>query len=303
MKNVIQFYLIVVVAFGFGIAGCSQSSQPKVDIDQAKAIAGELRDNKLFEAAIEQYEDLLESGALDPGQQGSVSYLIARIYYDDLKDYENAAAWYIRARTYDPNGSYVDEANKNLVAALEKSGRMIDASRQLQNMTDVEAPEKEHKSGDEVVARVGDKDIYMSDLEERIQMLPPSVQQSLTSRKDRIDFLRQYVGSELLYSAAKREGYDRDPKIKQQQEAMLREAIVNQYVYDKVIPGLKIDTSDVRNFYTANKKTRYDDKPFDSVRSQVMMDYQQKKAESALNDYIQKLIETEKPTFYDNNVR
>lgn len=285
------------------LVACTQQAGPKVDVDQAKAIAGELRDNKLYEAAVDQYEDLLESGALDPAQQGTISYLIARIYFDDLKDYDNAAAWYIRARTYDPNGSYVDEASKNLVASLEKSGRMIDASRQLQTMTDIDAANKEKKTGDQVVARIGTQDIYMSDLEETIQALPPAVQQSLSARRDRVDFLRQYVGSELLYRAAQREGYDRDPAIKKQQAMMLRDAVINRYVYDKVLPGLKIDTADVRNFYTANRQSRYDDKPYDSVRAQVIMDYQQQKAEAALNEYVQKLIQTEKPTFFDANVR
>jgi tetratricopeptide (TPR) repeat protein len=293
-----------VIGFGLALAvGCTQQAAPRVDVDQAKAIAGELRDNKLFAAAIEQYEELLEGGAPDPAQRGTISYLIARIYYEDLKDYDNAAAWYIRARTYDPNGSFVDEAGKNLIAALEKSGRMIDASRQLQTMTDIDAPKRERKSGDEVVARIGSQDIYMSELEERIQALPPAVQQSLTARKDRVDFLRRYVGSELLYRAARREGYDRDPQIKKEQELMLRDAVINRYVYDKVLPGMKIDTVDVRNFYEANKTVRYDDKPYDAVRSQVKTDYQQQKAEAALNEYIQKLIQTEKPAFYDANVR
>ena len=289
--------------WGLALAACTQSHTSGVNIDQAKAIAGELRDNKLYEAAIDEYERLLETPALDPVQQGTVSYLVARIYFEDLRDYDNAAAWYIRARTLDPNGSYIDEANKNLVAALEKAGKHIDASRQLQSMTDIEAAKREKKSGDAVVARIGDQDIYMSDIEARIQSLPPAMQQQLSSRQARTEFLRQYVGSELIYRAAQREGYDRDPKIRRQQEAMLRDAIVNQYVFDKVMPGLVIDTSDARNFYEANKAARYDGKPFDSVRSQVMYEYRQQKAEAALSDYVQKLIQTENPTFYDGNIR
>lgn len=301
MKTMAILGVLLLLAALF--SGCAQDSRSAVDIDQAKAIAGELRDNKLYEAAIAEYEGLLASGVLDLAQQGTAGYLIARIYFEDLKDYDNAAAWYIRARTLDPNGSYVDEANRNLVASLEKSGKLIDASRQLRSVTDIESPKQARTSGDEVVARIGDEEVYMSDIEARIQLLPANVQQTLTSRTARIEFLRQYVGSELLYRAARREGYDRDPMIRQQQEAMLREAVINRYVYDKVVPGLKIDTLDVRNFYAANKNTRYDNQAFDSVRAQVMYDYQQQKAEAALNEYIQKLIQTEKPTFYDNKVR
>lgn len=293
--------LLFIVGLAILMAACTQQGTT-VDVDRVKAIAGELRDNKLYEAAIEEYNKLLATGSLSDADRGRIHYLIARIYFEDLQDYDNAAAYYIRAKEIDPNANYQQEAAKNLVAALERGGKLIDASRNLRSMTDIDASD-DSPSGGTVVARIGQDSIFMAEIEERIQRLPRSIQQQLTSRQARIEFLRSYVGRELLYRAAVREGYDREPAVRQQQEELLQEAIVDAYVSDKVFAGVQIDTADIRNFYTANKATVYNNMPFDSVRSRVVMDYQQQKAEAALNSYVQRLIEVERPVFYEKNVR
>ncbi|MEW6050575.1 MAG: hypothetical protein AB1644_05880 [Candidatus Zixiibacteriota bacterium] len=290
-------YAILIVAL-FGSCGEKGTG---VSVDQRKKIAGELRDNKLYTAAIEEYTALLDGDDLDNKQRGTISYLIGRVYFEDLKDFSSAAAYFVRAREYDPQGSYNDEASRNLVACFEKMGHLADAKRELNATTSVDAAP--HQSGDVEVARIDGTPIWKSEVERQLQSLPPKAQQQFLSTEGKRQFVRQYVGIELMYRAAVREGYDRDPNIQQKRDELLKSLVVDKYVVDKVIPEVHIDTADVRNFYLANKSSRYQGAPYDSVKAQVFLDYQSEKAQTAFNDYIGRLAAGEKVEFLDQNVK
>ena len=278
-----------------------QAGGKTVDVEQRKRIAGDLRDNKLYAAAIDEYGKILESNSLDDSRRGNINYLIARIYFDDLKDYENAAAYYVRARSYDPNASYNSDLSRNLVASLEKLGRFVDARRELSSVTDIDA--KPHQAGDVPVALIGTDTVWQSEVENQIAAMPPDMQKQFVSRQARADYARQYVGMELVYRAALREGYDRDPEIMKDKDMLIKNLLVNKFLSEKVMPGIKVDTADVRNFYLANKDDKYGGAPYDSVKSQVFMDYQSQKAQSAYTDYLSKLVDAEHVTFLDHNIK
>jgi len=282
------------------LSSCGGSDR-SARIDRHKRLAGELDNNNLPQAAIEEYEKILAFDDLSDRERGNISYLIARIYYEDLKDYRNAAAYYVRAREYDPNGSFVTEASRNLVASLEKLGNVLDARRQLGAVTDID-----HQPADDddvVVARIGGRDVWLSEVENQIALLPPEIQSQLTDRRAKVQYVHQYVGVELLYNAAVREDYLSRPDIQRQREQLEKRLLVDQFVSEKVMPDLKMDTLDVRNFYRANKDSLYNGAPLDSVRPQVYRDYQSEKANAAYNDYIMRLAEAEKVEFLDQNVK
>jgi hypothetical protein len=279
---------------------CRQSGET-VDIDQRKKLAGELRDNKLYASAIEEYRKILDAGVLDDGQRGNINYLIARIYFEDLKDYRNAAAYYVRARTYDPEGSYMPEASRNLVAALEKLGQFVDANRELSAVTDINSGPR--PAGDLPVALIRDDTVWLSTVEAQIQSLPAEAQKQYLTKQAREEFVRQYVGLELMYKAALREGYERTPEMMKAKEQLFRNLLIEKFVVGKVMPEIRIDTLDARNFYLANKEERYDDAPYDSVKARVFLDYQAEKAGAVYTDYIARLVEAEKVTFLDHNIR
>jgi tetratricopeptide (TPR) repeat protein len=290
----------VKVVTGLMLASCGKADH-SAQIEAYKRLAGELSSNNLPLAAIEEYLKVLAFDDLSDQERGNISYLIARVYYDDLKDYRNAAAYYIRAKEYDPDGSYVSEASKNLVASLEKIGNVLDARRNLSAATDLD-----HKLGDAsdvVVAKIGQRDIWLSEVEDQIALLPAELQEQLTTREARQQYVRQYVGVELLYAAAVREDYLSKPEVQRQREMYEKRMLVDRFVADKIMPGIQIDTVDLGNFYRANKDALYHSAPLDSVRAQVYRDYQAQKAEAAYNEYIRRLVESEKVEFLDHNVR
>lgn len=292
--------LIALLLCGLAVvAGCNAGG-PKLDVDKAKKIAGELRDNKLYAAAIEEYRAILQDGGLDDSQKGNISFLIGKIYFEDLNDYASAAAWYVRAREYDQNGSFVTEASQNLVVSLEKMGHHLDARRELGAATDIDA--KPQVPGDLAVAKVGGRTIYRSEIEKQIQSLPEQTQRQITSKESKREFLRQYVGVELMYRAALREGMDRDPEVAERKDQMIKSLVVQKYLAEKVFPEMELDSADVRNFYLANRDTRYASKPYDSVRAEVFMDYQSQKAQAAYAQYLDDLAKAENVEFLDQNL-
>lgn len=297
MKYALSLIALLVIVVG---SSCQKSGQT-IDVEQTKKLAGELRDNKLYRGAIDEYRTLLDHAELDDSQRGNICYLIGRIYFEDLREYENAATYYVRAKEYDPNGSYLGEASRNLVACLEKLGHMVDAKRELNTSANLVSQPK--TAGDVAVAKIGGEAIWRTDLEKQIQSLPPEVQKQLLTPDAKKQFLRQYVGMELMFRAAKREGYDRDPEIQQRQEQLVKNLLVQKYVVDKVMPEVRIDTADVRNFYLAQRSERYRNAPYDSVKAQVFLDYQNEKAESAFSEYVNKLAAGEQVEFLDQNIR
>lgn len=289
-----------VIAAGLLLGSCGQADH-SAQVEKYKRLAGELSSNNLPLAAIEEYQKILVFDDVSDQERGNISYLIARLYYNKLKDYRNAAAYYIRAREYDPNGSFATEASKNLVASLEKLGNVLDARRNLSAATDLD--HKPSDPSDVVVAKIGQRDIYLSEVENQITLLPSDIQAQLTTREAKQQYIRQYVGVELLYAAAMREDYMSKPEVQRQREMYEKRMLVDRFVAEKVMPGIKIDTVDLGNFYRANKDSLYHGARLDSVRAQVYQDYHAQKAEAAYNDYIMRLVQSEKVEFLDHNVR
>jgi len=298
-------FLTATISLGIAVlvlfAGCFDGADNNGAIERHKKLAAELRDNKLYEAAVEEYVKILALSGVEDKTRANINYLIGRIYFENIKDYEQAAAFYVRARALDPNGSFISELSRNLIASLEKMGRRIDASRQLAAATDLDA--QPVAKGEVVVARLGGDPIYRSEVESHIQNLPPEVQAQFESEKARIEYLHQYVGIEVLYRAAVREGYGDRPEIKRQERLMHKKLLVDAYVVEKVMPQVQIDTVDVRNYYLANKGQRYGDAPYDSVRAQVFLDYQTQKAEAAFTNYVADLARVEKIEFFDERMK
>ena len=296
--RILHFTVLVISLMIF--TSCLEKDNTEL-IEQHKRLAGELRDSKLYEGAIEEYQKILKFNSIDVRTRANINYLIGKIYFENLKEYEQAASYYIRARSLDSEGSFYNEASKNLVASLEKMGHLLDARRQLNAMTDVDATDR--PEGDIEIARIGNEPVWLSEVEQQIQSLPPEVQNKFSNRQEKLKFIHQYIGVELMFRAAERENYGSDPRIKKQQRQMYKQLLVDKYIVDNVMPKIKIDTMDVRNFYLAHIDDKYNNSPYDSVKAQVFMDYQNEKAETAFSDYINRLSQAEKVQILEHNIK
>jgi len=290
--------LALVIYFGF-FAGSAEKAD---NYSREKALAGELADQNLYLAAINEYGTILNDRQLEDNTRANINYLIAKIYFEDLFAYEKAAAHYIKARSLNPDGSFYAEAGRNLITCLEKMGRMIDAKRELDRNANIDSTYAAHE-GETVVAKIGDRPVYMSDVEMKIQSLPPEMQAQFASREMKLQALQTYIGEELIYKAARREGLDRDPEIERLAGLLTRQAVVEKYLQQKVLDDMKIDEGDMRNYYAANKTDRYNDQPFERVADQVNRDYQQEKIQQAVNEYVTRLSAVEQVQVFEEKVK
>jgi len=278
----------------------SGTATPRVEL--SKKLAGELSDNNLYQASISEYRKILDDASIDDNTRASINYLIGKTYFEHLGDYENAAAHFIKARSLNSKASFYDEAGRMLVTSLEKMGRMLDARRELDRAVSVDSVYAANE-GKTVIAKINDVPVFLDDIEEHIQMLPPEMQAEYASKDNKVQAVKNYVGEELIYRAAVREGYDRNPEILKTADLLNRQVMIDKFVSDKILSDIKIDQSDIQNFYTANKEQMFDGKPFNEVREKVIRAYQQVKAEEAFKNYVSKLMAVENVQIYENKIK
>jgi len=290
--------MVLVVYLIFFQGRRSGDDQLKVE----KELAGELADNNLYRAAVAEYKKVLDDNGLTNQERANINYLIGRIYFDNLHDYESAAAHYVMARSLNPEGSFFEEAGKNLIASMEKMGHIVDAKRELDKSVNIDSVAAAHE-GEAMVAKIGNVPVYMSDLDNEIQNLPPEMQKQYLGREGKLKFLQQYIGLELMYRAAVREGLDNDPEVSKKIRLFEKQTMAEKYITENVMPEINIDSSDVLNYYRAHKSDKYGDKQYDEVKNQVFFDYQQDKAQQAFSDYVGKLAKAENVQVFEDNVR
>lgn len=290
--------LVLVVYMIVAPSGENKSQNHKIE----KRLAGELADNSLYRASIEEYKKIIAVPDIDFEIRANINYLIAKIHFENLLDYENAAAHFIKARSLNSQGSFYDEAGKNLIACLEKMGRMVDAKRELDKAVNLDSIYAAHE-GETVVARIGGVPIFLFGIDDEIQNLPAEIQKQYLGKEGKLTFLNQYIGLELMYRAAVREGFGESPDIIKKKEALNKQLMIEKYITEKVLPNVNIDTTDMMNYYLAHKSDKYDNKSIDDVKTRVFMDYQQEKAQKAFSDYVARLSAVEKVQIFEENIK
>jgi len=267
-------------------------------VTAAKKLAGELADNNLPEAAVEEYRRLLDDASLSTSERGAIYYLIGKLYFEDGGDYEKAAAYYIRARAMDEKASYYAEAGRNLITCLERLGRRLDARREL----DMQASAKPDSSAGKIVAIVGSENITLAEFNQMLEAMPPEVQAEMKSPEKRKELLGQLIGRELIYHAALREGMDRESAPQKDLKQLEKEYLVAYYSEKKIRPTIKPDSADLRLYYQAHKST-YEDKPFDEVRSKVTQDYLNYIGQKAVTEHVEALRKAEPIQTFEENLK
>ncbi len=267
-------------------------------VADAKKMAGELSDNNLPYAAIEEYQKILSNAVLSAKERGAINYLIGKLHFEATGDYEQAASYYIRARSLDENATYYNEAGKNLIASLEKLGRRLDARREL----DMQASTKPDTASGKIVAIVGSAQITLAEFNKALQSLPSDLQVQYSTPSGKNEFLQQLIGRELIYRAAVREGLDSDKAVLKGIHNIEKDYLVQYYTNMKIIPTIKPDTSDLKMYYNANKE-KYSDTEFEIIKQDVAKDYMDYLSQKAINEYINMLSKSEPIQVFKDNLK
>jgi len=291
-----------VAALFAALAFFSRGGSASDDWEARVKRAAELQNNKLYAAAAEEFAPLVENPAIPAEKRANYAFTIGQIYQDELHDYENAAAYFVRARTLGPRPGLDHDIGQRLVECFENLGRSFDAARQLADYT---APDTKSKAapGDVIVAKIGERQITLSEVEHELQKLPVALQGEFTTSEKKKDFVKQYIGMELLYASAVRRGRDRQPELLQQYADVKKQLVLDGLLKTEIIDKITVTDADLDLFYRAHSKDLFGDKPFNEVRSQVEQQYRQMKQREKYAEMIDKLITAEQVTIYEDRLK
>lgn len=209
-----------------------------------------LEQKGLTNAAIEAYEDYLESAPLEPDVRANVCYSVGKLAAD-AERYETALEYLYQAEMLNPQSPMKDEINSKIVLCLEKLGRTSQLRRELRNRTKPERTAADLEEGEVVLAEFGGEIITDRDLDREIEALPPSAREAFTAPEKRIELLRTIVAERLLLDKALRLELDKDPEVQDELANVRDELIVRRLVNQEVNSKISITPADVERYYEA----------------------------------------------------
>ena len=293
-------------------AGCGNQTQPDVSAEKVRDYANALYNRELYMQAIQEYQRYLDLYKIDEQERANINFIIGNIYFERLHDYENAMAAYLKVKHIFPESSIRSNADKQIVACLERLQRSADAKQALDEATSLEPDKVQKPRPGQVVAKIGDREITSGDLKYQLGQIPDYMQSQFQTRKGRIEFLKHYVATELFYDAAKRKGLNNDKDVIEGTFQAKKGLMVQKYLSQEIADQVQIKPEDVELYYKANleKYTEKDDKgkvkrqkPFSEVQKQVAEDLVRDRQQKAYDALFDRMMRTEKVEIYDDLVK
>ncbi len=291
------------------IIGCRQEKQPVMRKEKARDFANELYNRQLFKQSADQYIQYIQTYKLDNNEQANVSYIIGDIYFERLKDYENALTYYIRAKYFNPKKELKRSIDKKIIACLERLERPEDAEQSLRESTSLEPEKIKKKRPGAVVAVIGTREITQGDIDFELSQLPPSIRSQYQSKNKKLEFLKQYILTELLYDSAKRKGLDNDSDVIEGAFQAKKSIMVQKLLEQEISKKVKIEPGDVKLYYQAHKD-RYVEKDkegnvkrqktLQEVQQQVARDLAIERQQQVYEELAQKLMRAEGVKIYED---
>lgn len=240
---------------------------------QIRSIASKLKAAGALEESCRIYENYLTQTKLNDTERASLSFSLGNLYLEQGR-YEKALRWFYEAEMSGAQ-ELKEELGKKIVHSLEAMGRVHAAKAVLERHTSLSQPEPEHSAQDPVVAKIGNHQIFRSDVTMALDDLPPYIKQHFAGPKGSVEFLKKFVADELIFKKAKKLEIDKDPDVTRAFEVMLKQLVVNRFIETQIFEKLKVDSADLHNYYTANRE-KYDEP--DSAKIRLIMVANQEEA-------------------------
>jgi len=314
MKKARVYVLAVVAAVLFTVMvnGCGGGNKSSAKADKLREYAGDLINKSLYPQAIQEYQRYLDDYSIDERERANVNYIIANTYFDRIKDYENALSYYLKIKHLYPDNSLMPEVNKKIVACLERLELTEDAQQVLDETVQMDPTAVRKKRPGNVVAQIGNREITQGDLDFEIEQLPPSFRDQLKDPQRKLDFLREYVATELLYDTAKRSGFEKDQDVIEGAFQAKKALMVRKLLQERVAGKVEISQSDIELYYRDHiadfsEKDKdgkvVKEKPLADVQQQVQQALMQQRYEQEYKGLIEKMIRAEGVKFYESRVQ
>jgi len=304
-KSVVLFLGFLMIL----IVGCSKQMEPNLNKEQARNYANELYNRQLFKQSAAEYERYLISYQLNDTEQANISYMIGDIYFERLRDYENALAYYIRIKYLHPKEELRKEVDKKIVACLERLERTEDAEQSLKESTSLDPAAVQKKRPGAVVAHIGSREITQGDIDFELSQLPQTIRSQYNSKDKKLEFLNQYILTELLYKSAQNMELDKDAEVIEAAFQAKKSIMVQKYLQDQIRKEVKIVPEDVELYYKANKDKYVEkdkegnvirEKPFEEVQQQAAQDLMVERQQEVYKRMVERLMRAEGVQVYDD---
>ncbi len=291
------------------LSACKQN-EPNLPAERVREFANVLYNRELYKQAIAEYERYLRDYPLNETEQANISYTIGNIYLDRLRDAESALAYYLRVKELYPKSELVDDAGRRVVECLERLQRSADAQQALEESTFLDTSQVTKKRPGAVIAKIGDREITTGDLEFEMKNLPPYMQAQIRDRSKKLEFLQQYVATELLYNTAKRKGLENDQEVLAAAFQAKKNFIVQKFLQEEIGQSIKFEPSDIELYYRANL-SRYakadssgqtQTPSFEEIRNQITQDYVREKQQEAYAKLVERMMRAENAVIYSDKV-
>lgn len=299
MKNVIIICLAGI------LFACSQY-QPGADIpmERQEEYAVALFNQKLYLQSILEYNNLLNRYKIDKNQRANINYTMGNICFEQLGDYQNALYYYFKIKYVFQESNLVEDADKKIIACLERLGRPEDAAAVLKGATSLTERDSpfERLPGD-TVAIIDGEALTTGELDRLfnylINSLAPEQREEADTRDNKVVFLLDYIKSEVLYNSAKRQALDLDKKVIEvaylQKKSLMVELLLQNEVYNKI----NIQDAEIEQYYEQNKEVLVDkseqgkerqlllDESRDIIRQLLFTEQAQKLKDQLTDTYIE----------------
>lgn len=288
---------------------CSKQVEPNLSKEQARNYANELYNRQLFKQSAVEYDYYLKNYQLDDNEQANISYTIGDIYFERLKDYENALAYYIRIKYLHPKEELRRQVDQKIVACLERLERTEDAEQTLRESTSLEPEAIQKKRPGAVVARIGSREITQGDIDFELSQFPPAIRSQYNTKQKKLEFLNQYVLTELLYKSAQNMGLDKDNEVIEAAFQAKKSIMVQKYLQDQITKEVKVEPEDVELYFKANREKYVEkdkngnvirEKPFEEVQQQVAQDLIMERQQEAYRRTAERLMRAEGVQLYED---
>ena len=258
-RFLVMMGLQIAVLVGIGVVVCllflKYPSSSHSNIMDFQETAAKLQSAGLTSEAISYYEKYFAQNSHAPNdKKANLAYSLGELYEQEGQ-FEKALGWYYQVEQLDKNNPHLTDLSSKIVSLLERLKKYSAAKLALSERTTLNGG-KQTPANAQVIAKIGQQNIYDYQIDQLYDQLPPQVQKEFSGKEGKINLLQKYVADELLHQKALRQQYDKLAETRQKIELLSKQVLVEKVLVEEIQSKLKnekTDQDDIRNYFTANK--------------------------------------------------
>jgi hypothetical protein len=158
------------------------------------------------------------------------------------------------------------------------------------------------QTGSRIVAVIGDKRITHQELMEQFASLPPQLAVPFVSREDTLNLLKQYVGLELIYQEAIKQGLGQDSTVLAQVQEAKKQLMIDSYLATRLSGGQAPPTEEeINQFYQVNKQS-LGNRKLSEVRADIVAHLTRQHQRTAYQNLVDELWQQAQVQVYEDSL-